>query len=60
MARDSGLIPEGETITTKFTQKLHTVHMLYRSPDSLWSAKDKLEAVVFTWWLRPTRRWVRW
>ena len=46
MARDSGLIPEGETITTKFTQKLHTVHMLYRSPDSLWSAKDKLEAVV--------------
>ena len=46
MARDSGLTPEGETVTTKFTKKLHTVHMLYRSPDSLWSTKDKLEAVV--------------
>ena len=46
MARDSGLTPEGETVTTKFTKKLHTVHMLYRSPDSIWSTKDKLEAVV--------------
>ena len=46
MARESNLTPEGDTVTTKFTKKLHTLHMLYRSPDSLWSTKDKLEAVV--------------
>ena len=45
MARDS-LTPEGDTFTTKFTKKLHTLHMCYRSPDSLWSTKDRLEAVV--------------
>ena len=45
MARDS-LTPEGDTVTTKFTKKLHTLHMCYRSPDSLWSTKDRLEAVV--------------
>ena len=42
MARDS-LTPEGDTVTTKFTKKLHTLHMCYRS---LWSTKDRLEAVV--------------
>ena len=45
-ASETPLTPEGDTVTTKFTKKLHTLHMLYRSPDSLWSTKDKLEAVV--------------
>eukprot|EP00964_Phaeocystis_antarctica_P056092 scaffold33057_cov59-Phaeocystis_antarctica.AAC.3 len=45
-ASETPLTPEGDTVTTKFTKKLHTLHMLYRSPDSLWSNKDKLEAVV--------------
>lgn len=46
MDRDAGLTPKGDLVTTKFTKKLHTLHMLYRSPDSLWSTSDKLESVV--------------
>jgi len=46
MDRDAGLTPKGELVKTKFTRKLHTLHMLYRSPDSLWSTSDKLESVV--------------
>jgi len=46
-SKDPEATLEGMMKTSTLSRKLHTMHMIYRSPDSVWSGSgDKLEAVI--------------